>query len=68
MEKKNRTEVNGGWKHKLKEQRRVPKKTRRTRVTRQRTNRRRRQRKKGTHLAYESEIRRTNGTATLAYL
>lgn len=68
MEKKNRTEVNGGWKHKLKEHRRGPKTRRRTRVTRQRTNRRRRQRKKGTHLAYESEIRRTNGTATLAYL
>lgn len=31
------------------------------------TNRRRKNRKK-THLAYESEIRRTNGAATLAYL
>ena len=62
-----------GWEHKLKEQRREEKKRRRrrrrrTRITRQRINRRRKQRKKRTHLAYESEIRRTNGTATLAYL
>lgn len=39
-----------------------------TGITRNRTNRRREQRKKRNHLAYESEIRRTNGTSTVAYL
>lgn len=57
-----------GWKHKLKEWRRKENERRRTPITSQRTNRRRKPRKKRTHLAYESEIRRTNGTATLAYL
>lgn len=56
-----------GIEHKVKKKKKQRREGKRSRITRQRTDRRRRQRKK-THLAYESEIRRTNGAATLAYL